>query len=106
MVEICAKAGVTGKGSALASLTDDEMVKVNTYLAGGAGKPAKPAAAPVASRGGTATLAPPEPPKSLRPQYIPPAGVPTRPPVLPAKPERTAAEAPKKPAAAEVAKPT
>ncbi|HEV3022907.1 MAG TPA: translation initiation factor IF-2 [Pirellulales bacterium] len=106
MVEICAKAGVTGKGSALASLTDEEVAKVSAYLAGGAGKPAKsirPAASP--SKSGVATLAPPEA-KPLRPQYIPPAGVPSKPPVLPsAKPERPAAEVPKKSAAAESGKP-
>ena len=38
LVDICTKAGVTGKGSALASLTDDEAVKVKSYLAGGSKK--------------------------------------------------------------------
>jgi translation initiation factor IF-2 len=32
LVEICSKAGVTGKGSALASLTDDEVSKVKSFL--------------------------------------------------------------------------
>ncbi|HEV3340717.1 MAG TPA: translation initiation factor IF-2 N-terminal domain-containing protein, partial [Pirellulales bacterium] len=47
-VELCAKAGVTGKGSALASLTDEEEVKVRGYIAGGsksAGRSAAPAMA-------------------------------------------------------------
>ncbi|HUY34210.1 MAG TPA: translation initiation factor IF-2 [Pirellulales bacterium] len=107
MVEICAKAGVPGKGSALASLTDEEVVKVNAYLAGGAAKPSKPAVAAVAStsKAGTATLAPPEPPKPLRPQYIPPTGVPNKPPVLSARSERPSSETPKKPAAADGDKP-
>ncbi len=35
LVDVCARAGVTGKGSALASLTDDEVVKVKEYLKGG-----------------------------------------------------------------------
>ena len=45
LVEICAKAGVSGKGSALASLTDDEAVKVKGYLSGGAARTA-PTAVP------------------------------------------------------------
>ena len=43
LVEICDKAGVTGKGSALASLDDDEITKIKGYLAGG--KRAKPVTA-------------------------------------------------------------
>ena len=35
LVDICAKAGITGKGSALASLTDDESDKVKAFVAGG-----------------------------------------------------------------------
>ena len=35
LVEFCTKAGITGKGSALASLTDDEVEKVKSYLGGG-----------------------------------------------------------------------
>ncbi len=42
LVTVCNKAGVTGKGSALASLDDDEIAKVKAYLAGGKGKAAKP----------------------------------------------------------------
>ena len=45
LVDICKKAGITGKGSALASLSDDEATKVKDYLkgpkdGGGAGKAA------------------------------------------------------------------
>jgi len=36
LVEICNKAGIQGKGSALASLTEDEVAKVKQYLSGGA----------------------------------------------------------------------
>lgn len=32
LVDICAKAGITGKGSALASLNDDETAKVRSFL--------------------------------------------------------------------------
>lgn len=34
LVDVCTRAGVTGKGSALASLTDDEAKKVREYLSG------------------------------------------------------------------------
>ena len=33
LVDICAKAGITGKGSALASLADDEVARLKEYLA-------------------------------------------------------------------------
>ena len=33
LVDICTKAGISGKGSALASLNDDEVVKVKAFLA-------------------------------------------------------------------------
>ena len=33
LVDICTKVGVTGKGSALASLTDEELKRVKEYLA-------------------------------------------------------------------------
>ena len=64
LVDICTKAGIKGKGSALASLDDDEVVKVEAFLKGGdaggraAAEPApvapakpkpKPAPAPVAA---------------------------------------------------------
>ncbi|MDZ4819182.1 MAG: translation initiation factor IF-2 [Planctomycetota bacterium] len=32
LVDLCAKAGINGKGSALASLTDEEVVKLKAYL--------------------------------------------------------------------------
>ena len=33
LVDICTKAGIPGKGSALASLNDDEVVRVKAFLA-------------------------------------------------------------------------
>jgi translation initiation factor IF-2 len=49
LVDICTKAGVPGKGSALASLTEEEVEKVQQFLKGGGTAKAKPAkAAPVA----------------------------------------------------------
>ncbi|MGY8768468.1 MAG: translation initiation factor IF-2 [Pirellulales bacterium] len=41
LVEICNRAGVTGKGSALASLSDEEAEKVKSFIAGGGKKQAK-----------------------------------------------------------------
>jgi len=38
LVEMCAKAGVRGKGSALASLDDDEVAKVRAFFEGGGRK--------------------------------------------------------------------
>lgn len=40
LVDVCARAGVTGKGSALASLSDDEVVKIKDFLKGGSDSPA------------------------------------------------------------------
>ncbi|MCY2991955.1 MAG: translation initiation factor IF-2 [Planctomycetota bacterium] len=44
LVEICRKAGVSGKGSALASLTDEEVTKVRAFLSGGEKKKVESAA--------------------------------------------------------------
>jgi len=32
LADICTKAGITGKGSALASLSDEEVAKIKAYL--------------------------------------------------------------------------
>ncbi len=64
LVEVVKKAGITGKGSALASLEDDEVAKVREFLKG----PKK--AAPK-----TPAKAEPEPEKAFsRDDYIAPAG--------------------------------
>jgi translation initiation factor IF-2 len=42
LVDICLKAGITGKGSALASLDDDEVEKVKGHLSGGSSEKARP----------------------------------------------------------------
>ncbi len=71
LVDICTSAGVTGKGSALASLTDEEVERVKAYLSGGAqtGR-AKPRAAT-----GTATIeSPAESGAVRREDYIAPGG--------------------------------
>ena len=57
LVNICTRAGITGKGSALASLDDEEVAKVKAFLASPPKKaaPAAPAAGPA-----TSTPTPPE----------------------------------------------
>src|SRR5271166_3117680 len=40
LVDICTRAGITGKGSALASLTDEEVVRLKAFMAGGGQRPA------------------------------------------------------------------
>ena len=101
LVDLCIKAGVTGKGSALASLTDEEVVRIKAYVAGGAGagaaKPAKEAAPakPQPAMAGAAA----ESGALRRSDYIPPTGAAPagRPPVIGAKPQPLAPETPKRP---------
>ncbi len=67
---ICDKAGVTGKGSALASLSDDEVTKVKAFIEG---SKAKRSAAAVAT--GTRLEAPPETGAPIRREdYMAPTG--------------------------------
>ena len=40
LVDICTDAGVTGKGSALASLTDEEVDRVRAFISGSGAKAA------------------------------------------------------------------
>ena len=71
LVEVCNRAGVPGKGSALASLSDEEADRVREYLKGGSDS---------SSSGGTATEAAPQEPAESRDSafrredYVPPAG--------------------------------
>ena len=50
LVDLCEQAGVSGKGSALANLTDEEAEKVKKFASGG-GKPAKKKGARAADSG-------------------------------------------------------
>lgn len=59
LVDICTKAGVPGKGSALASLTEDEAEKVKQFLKGGGGTKQKPSKA-----------APPMPQRPTKPARV------------------------------------
>ncbi len=83
LVDICTRAGITGKGSALASLTDEEVVRLKAFMAGGKGgraEGAAPARTPDAGSGRG----------NRREDYIAPTGAATgtKVPVLPAKPEK------------------
>ncbi|QDU26944.1 Translation initiation factor IF-2 [Anatilimnocola aggregata] len=71
LVDLCTKAGIPGKGSALASLEDDEVVKLKSYLEGHSKRPASsPSAAPpvnvkavLSAPVSTTALTPPPPPR-------------------------------------------
>lgn len=105
LAEMCSQAGVTGKGSALASLTDDEEEKIRAFVAGG-GRPGKPAAAHKPAASSAATLAPP-PTVVRREDYLAPGGTFNKPPLLAPKLEKdkVVAEVKKKAPAAESPKP-
>ena len=94
LVELCQKAGVTGKGSALASLTDEETTTVRSFLSHGGAKaqaaPAPPRPAPAAS---TATA---EASVFRREDYIPPTGG-GKPQMLGTKPESPSGESKRRP---------
>jgi len=103
LVEICTKAGVTGKGSALASLTDEEAVRVRAFIAapptrgGGTATATKPVAP---SRPAVSSAVPALPPEKVairREDYIAPAATLTRPPALPPRPEMSPPEPRKRP---------
>jgi translation initiation factor IF-2 len=95
LVDICTRAGVTGKGSALASLTEEEVEKVTQFLKGGGPKSKSPKAAPPppqrpaeTARTGkmpvivtTKTVAPPARPKSPEPVETPSAPIEPREPL-------------------------
>ncbi|RIK83348.1 MAG: translation initiation factor IF-2 [Planctomycetota bacterium] len=117
LVDLCAKAGITGKGSALASLTDEEVDRVRAFVSGGSrGEAAAkaPVEVPVAAAAVVAPPAPAAPPViaplgdvSVRPappsgpmrreDYIAPGGVTGKPRVLEPKHDKAPAEAKKKP---------
>jgi translation initiation factor IF-2 len=74
LVDICTNAGVTGKGSALASLTDEEVERVKAFIAGGQGA-SRPA--PVRPRPITVvTSTPPPVAASAAPPAAPPVEAP------------------------------
>lgn len=100
LVDICNRIGITGKGSALASLSDEEVAAIKVHLAAGGKK--------AGAGGGTATLEGPmaratagrglaSPPVAHRDDHVVPSPISKKVPVLEKRPEKPAA---KKPAAA------
>ena len=71
LVEICSRAGIQDKGSALASMTDEEVARLREFMAGKAAKPPERPAA-----GGAALVRPASP---VRPAVV------GKPPVIAAK---------------------
>ncbi len=78
LADLCVKAGIPGKGSALASLDDDEVVKLKAYLAGPTKKAPPPAARPL------------EPIPPGGPSFFPPAPGPNVKLATPAEREKVA----------------
>jgi translation initiation factor IF-2 len=77
LVDICTRAGVPGKGSALASLTEDEVEKVNQFLKGDG---------PKAKSGKTAPPPPQRPTEPVRAGRMP-VIVTSKPPSAPPRPK-------------------
>jgi translation initiation factor IF-2 len=82
LVELCTRAGIQDKGSALASMTDEEVAKLKEFIAGKSRPAERPAAA-----GPAPAQAPPKPIQAVAPRasgtlkredYIAPAGVASR----------------------------
>jgi translation initiation factor IF-2 len=106
LVDLVKKVGITGKGSALASLTDEEVQRVRDHLAG-AGKPEKPAAS------ATATATAPAAVRDVMPQERKQVAIkvggsagrmpPEEEPEQPSAPEPPKVELPPEPAAPEAA---
>jgi translation initiation factor IF-2 len=71
LVELCTRAGIQDKGSALASLSDDEVAKLREFIAG----KAKPAERPAAAAKPGAPVRPAAAGPVKREDYIAPAGV-------------------------------
>jgi len=87
LVELCTRAGIQDKGSALASMSDEEVAKLKEFIAGKSRPPERPAPAaptPPAAGGAKPTAPAPAPapvraPGTLkREDYIAPAGVASR----------------------------
>jgi translation initiation factor IF-2 len=82
LVDICTKAGFPGKGSALASLTDEEAEKVKQFMKGGSPK------------GKSATAAPPMPQRPADPARTTKMPVIVTPKPAPMRPKSAAPEEP------------
>ena len=76
LVELCTRAGIQDKGSALASMSDEEVAKLKEFIAAKSRPPERPAPAPV--KPGAPAAAKPTAPITTtlkREDYIAPAGV-------------------------------
>jgi translation initiation factor IF-2 len=79
LVDICTRIGILNKGSALASLEDDEVARISKYISGGpVAAPEKPAApigpirAPIVERSAPAEIVIPSPPPVATPAQAAP----------------------------------
>ncbi len=73
LVDLCKKAGITGKGSALASLTDEEAQRMTEFVRSSTAPP------PAAAKPKAAPLAPVREPAPITPiRELPPSGAPRR----------------------------
>jgi translation initiation factor IF-2 len=89
LVDLCTRAGIQDKGSALASMTDEEVAKLKEFIAGRS-KPADkgPAAKPVAAAAAAGPVRPAPGAPLKREDYIAPAGVAKgKPPEIAAQPK-------------------
>ncbi len=94
LVDICTKAGIKGKGSALASLTDEELATLKAFMSGArAGRADGPSAVSVRGRGASPTSQVPSVTGTFRREdYIAPGGtIAGKVPVLPGKADKPAA---------------
>jgi len=76
LVDLCTRAGIQDKGSALASMSDEEVAKLKEFIAAKSRPPERPAPAPV--KPGAPAAAKPTAPVTTtlkREDYIAPAGV-------------------------------
>ena len=99
LVDICARAGITGKGSALASLTDEEEVRVRSLIVSGKGGRSEAGTPPKAGAGAPRSIRREDyiaPAGSLPGSKVPvlPASKPDKPPLLRKKPEEPPSERP------------
>ena len=97
LVELCTRAGIQDKGSALASMTDEEVAKLKEFIAAKSRPPERPAAAPVRPATPPAPVKPAAPATLKREDYIAPAGVAQSKPPEVAPPKPVAAEAKPRP---------
>jgi translation initiation factor IF-2 len=100
LVDVCNKIGITGKGSALASLSDEEVAAIKVHLgsggkkAGGTATLEGPATRAIAGRGLASS------PVARRDDHVVPSPVSKKVPVLEKRPEKPAAAKPTAPATA------